>query len=306
LRDLQEALYVLWGGVLSRSAVNQITLNVESHMTTWRETPLTETPPVLLVDGVWVQVLYPTGTTWEDQSGHTRQQVRGQERVILAVLAVWPAGRHYLLHYEVAATEDATTWATLFQHLKTRGLDPQAVQVVTSDGSKGLLEALAAELPTAHQQRCTVHKVRGLARYLTFQDLPAQAAAGQPLTPAQARHQRMTAISQAAAAVFAAPTRPEAEARLAAFVAAWTPVEPAAVHNFTWGLTRCFTFYQLPAALQRLARSTNLLERFFREFRNKADEIGAFPNETSCHTLFYLVMLREHAKHDRYDFAKTT
>jgi hypothetical protein len=45
--------------------------------------------------------------------------------------------------------------------------------------------------------------------------------------------------------------------------------------------------------------------RFFREFRNKADEISAFPNETSCLTLFFLVMLREHAKHDRLHVAKT-
>jgi len=306
LRDLQEALYVVWDGVLSRSAINQITLDMESHMTAWRTAPLPETPPVLLIDGVWVQVLYPTGTTWEDQSGHTRQQVRGQERVILAVLAVWPDGHHYLLHYEVAATEDATTWATLFQHLKARGLDPQALQVVTSDGSKGVREALAAELPTTHQQRCTVHKVRGLARYLQFQALPPQDAAGQPLTPAQARQQRVTAISQAAAAIFDAPTQAEAEQRWAEFVAQWQPLEPKAVHDFSWGIQRCFTFYQLSPALQPLVRSTNLLERFFREFRTKADEIGAFPNETSCHTLFYLVMLREHAKHDRYDFAKTT
>jgi len=54
-----------------------------------------------------------------------------------------------------------------------------------------------------------------------------------------------------------------------------------------------------------LIRSTNVLERFFREFRNKADEIGAFPNEDSCLTVFHLVMVREHAKHDRVDFAKT-
>ena len=53
------------------------------------------------------------------------------------------------------------------------------------------------------------------------------------------------------------------------------------------------------------ARSTNLLERFIREFRAKADEIGAFPNEDNRSTIFYLVMVREHAKHDRANFAKT-
>jgi len=63
-------------------------------------------------------------------------------------------------------------------------------------------------------------------------------------------------------------------------------VKPKAVRNFTWGLKRCFTFDQFPEKMQVWIRSTNLLERFFREFRTKADEIGAFPNEDSGLTLF--------------------
>jgi putative transposase len=46
-------------------------------------------------------------------------------------------------------------------------------------------------------------------------------------------------------------------------------------------------------------RTTNYLERLFREFRTKSDEIGAFPNETSCLTMFCLVVERDHAKPDR-------
>jgi transposase-like protein len=53
-------------------------------------------------------------------------------------------------------------------------------------------------------------------------------------------------------------------------------------------------------------QSKVMLERFFREFRAKSDEIGAFPNETSCLTIFHLVMLRDHAKHQRFDFAKNS
>src|SRR3990172_2089191 len=173
VRDLQEALYLFLGQVLSRSAVNRVTVAVQSQMEAWRSQPLTETPPVLLVDGVWVKILYPTGETWTDARGHVRQQVRGEERVILAALAVWPDGRHYLLHYEVAEDESAATWKTFFDHLLARGLNPLAVQVVGSDGTQGLLEALALYVPQAASQRCTVHKVRGFERYLTYQNLPA-------------------------------------------------------------------------------------------------------------------------------------
>ena len=51
-------------------------------------------------------------------------------------------------------------------------------------------------------------------------------------------------------------------------------------------------------------RTSNLLERLFEEFRRKSDEIGAFPNEQSCLTLFFLVVQRDHAKHDHSMVAK--
>ena len=306
LRDLEEALFLFLGQVLSRAAVNRVTLTVQHQMETWQQQPLAETPALLIVDGVWVKILYPTGERWTDKSGHQRQRVRGQERVILAVLGVWPDGRHRLLHYEVAADENAETWKACLTHLKARGLKPDMVQLVGSDGTKGLLEALDAHLPQAQSQRCTEHKVRGFDRYLTYQNLPAtETQTGTPLPPALARQQRRQEIQAEARQVFQAETEAEARQRLEAFVTKWQPVEPKAVHNFTWGIQRCFTFYQFEVGLHPLIRSTNLLERFFREFRNKADEIGAFPNEVSCLTVFHLVMVREHAKHDRLDFAKT-
>jgi len=306
LRDLQEALYLFLGHVLSRAAVNQVTLAAQSKMDAWRQEPITETPPILIVDGVWVTILYPTDETWVDRSGHKRRKVRSEERVILAVLAVWPDGRHYIIHYEVAKDESKETWSAVCQHLLARGLDPRAVQVAVSDGTKGLLEALATYLPQTALQRCTVHKVMGFERYLAYQDLPgSDAETGQPLTPEEARQQRRHTMKGEASEIFVAPTQREAQQRLTEFVAKWQAVEPAAVHNFTWGIKRCFTFYRLGPALHPLVRSTNLLERFLREFRTKADEIGAFPNEASCLTVFHLVMVREHAKHDRFNFAKT-
>ena len=66
-----------------------------------------------------------------------------------------------------------------------------------------------------------------------------------------------------------------------------------------------FTFYQFAAILHPLVRSTNLLERFFRELRTKAGEIGAFPNEVTCLTVFHLIVTRDHARHDRGATAQT-
>jgi putative transposase len=91
----------------------------------------------------------------------------------------------------------------------------------------------------------------------------------------------------------------EAIDRLVAFVQIWQPVEPHAVSTFLKDIALTFSFYNFDESLYPLLRTTNALERLFREFRAKTDEIGAFPNEDSCLTLFFLVMQRDHAKHDR-------
>jgi transposase-like protein len=55
-------------------------------------------------------------------------------------------------------------------------------------------------------------------------------------------------------------------------------LEPEVVRLLTKDIALSLTFYQFDVRLHPLVRSTNLLERFFREFRTKADEIGSFPN----------------------------
>lgn len=306
LRDLQEALYVLFGHVLSREALNRVTIAAQSPMQIWRTRPITDTPPILIVDGVWGQVLAPTGATFLDQSGHERREMRGQDQVILTVMGVWPDGRRQIIHYQLAAAEDTAAWSDLLAALLDRGLDADAVQLVVSDGSTGLPGALAMKLPQAKQQRCVVHKIRGLERAFCYRDLPAtDPITHEPLTHEAARRLRRQQLSTDAHAIFEAPTREEADARLAQFRTTWGTLEPEVVRLLTKGVDACLTFYQCDHHLHPLIRSTNLLERFFREFRTKADEIGAFPNDVSCLVVFHLIVVRDDAKHDRGQTAKT-
>src|SRR5438477_1274228 len=147
IRDLQEALYLSFGHVLSREAVNRVTIAAQSPMQVWRSRPITDTPPILIVDGVWVQILAPTGQIWTDRSGHERVEMRGQERVVLAVMGVWEDGRHEILHYEATDAESSESWSAVLASLKRRGLDPAAVRMVVSDGTTVLPAALKEQLP---------------------------------------------------------------------------------------------------------------------------------------------------------------
>jgi transposase-like protein len=306
IRDLQEARYRVFGHVLSREAVNRVTIAAQSPMQVWRTRPITDTPPILIVDGVWVQILAPTGQTWIDRSGHERAEMRGQEHVVLAVMGVWEDGRHEILHYEATDAENTESWSAVLAALTHRGLNPDAVGMVVSDGSTGLPAALSQYLPAAQQQRCTVHKIRGLERQFCYRDLlMTNPTTQEALTFEQARRQRRLHVTTDAHAIFEAPTRTEALERLASFRTTWGQLEPEVVRLLTKDIALSLTFYQFDVSLHPLVRSTNLLERFFREFRTKADEIGSFPNELTCLTVFHLIVVRDHAKHDRAKVAQT-
>jgi len=306
IRDLQEALDLVFGHVLSRQAVNRVTVAAQSPMQRWRERKITDTPPILIVDGVWVPILEATGQTWTDRSGHERQEMRGQERVVLAVMGVWEDGRHEILHYEAADAESSESWSAVLAALKRRGLDPSVVRMVVSDGTTGLPAAITEHLPAAQQQRCTVHTIRGLERQFCYRDLlRTDPTTQQALSFEQARRRRREQVTTDAHAIFDAPTRAEAVERLASFRTSWGQREPEVVRLLTKDIALSLTFYQFDVSLHALVRSTNLLERFFREFRSKADEIGSFPNELTCLTVFHLIVVRDHAKHDRGKVAQT-
>jgi transposase-like protein len=306
IRDLQEALYLTFGHLLSREAVNRVTIAAQSPMQVWRERKITDTPPILIVDGVWVQILAPTGQTFLDRSGHERQEMRGVERVVLAVMGVWEDGRHEILHYQASDAESTESWSAVLAALKRRGLDPHAVRMVVSDGTTGLPAAITEHLSAAQQQRCTVHKIRGLERQFCYRDLlRTDPTTQEALSYEQARRLRRQQLTTDAHAIFDAPTRAEAVERLATFRTTWGQREPEVVRLLTKDIELSLTFYQFDVSLHALVRSTNLLERFFREFRSKADEIGSFPNEVTCLTVFHLIVVRDHAKHDRGKVAQT-
>ncbi|MCC3410131.1 MAG: transposase [Microcoleus sp. PH2017_10_PVI_O_A] len=228
LRDLQEALYFLVGHVLSRSAVNQVTLQIQQRLDGLLEAPIVQTPEILIVDGVWVEIQYTREEFKVDRAGHLRQSRQAEERVILAVLGVWDDGSYAILHYEIATAEGEAEWSALFEHLIERGLVAPAVKLVVSDGSLGLPKALQKTLPQARQQRCITHKVRGIERYLSYAELSSTDERGQPLKSEDAKRQRRFEIESDAYAIYDTETPEQARQQLRRFIACWEPLEPKA------------------------------------------------------------------------------
>jgi transposase-like protein len=297
-RDLQEILHLGFDQVLSPKAVQHLTDVAQKEMEAFRQAPLDDTPPVIIVDGVNIKVLLPTGMYRTNQRGQRRQEKRREDRVILAALGIWPDGHYRVFHFEIVDKETKANWKKLFRNLVAKGLDTSCLQLVVSDGRPGLHTAIRRTFPqTVKHQRCVFHKLKNLGDNLTYKNLTLNPDLSYREARKQAKETRARAILRDASIIYARADIAVIKQRLTEFRRKWTPLEPKAVRCFLKDFDLTLNYLRVPFPYKRLIRTTNLLERFFREFGSRADEVGCFGSQPQAETLFYLILQREKAKH---------
>ncbi len=88
-------------------------------------------------------------------------------------------------------------------------------------------------------------------------------------------------------AVFYAPCLDEAKGTAAAFLAKWGERLPTACGTFATDLEDCLTFYSFPEAHWKRTRTSNVLERAFKEVRRRTRVVERFPTERSALVLIW-------------------
>jgi putative transposase len=298
LRDLQEAMALTLGEILSLAACHRMVSSVAKHVQAFKKRPLAAPPPIVLVDGMWVKIAYPTGEISEDMRGRRRAVKRQQKRVVLSALGVWPDGHWEIVHWQIATGETADTWQAFFGDLYLKGITETTTTLVVSDGSPGLESALEYHLYGVAHQRCIFHKIKQLADHLVFGELAGQAVEGDAQATRTAKRRRKKAILVDASKVYAGASAAALREQADGFRETWHGREPQAVANFflDFDKTLAYLAIDFPQSLASLIRTTNLLERFHKEMRRKQRDIGMFQSEQGCEVLWYLVSMRETAK----------
>jgi len=138
-RETAALAEALTGVPLSAAAVSRLAAQLDAQVAAFHRRRVDFPARYLLVDGLWVSV---------------RSATRAQRRVVLAAYGIDERGRRELLDYRQAASESAAEWSRLLTSLVARGLDPDAVELVTADGAGGIAAAVAEALPAAALQRC--------------------------------------------------------------------------------------------------------------------------------------------------------
>ncbi len=88
-------------------------------------------------------------------------------------------------------------------------------------------------------------------------------------------------------APFAAPSKPEAIRRFRAWAERWRVKAERAVRCLEKEFYHLLHYYAFPPELWKKIRTTNVLERTFREYRRRTRPMQVFPNPESAERIYY-------------------
>lgn len=172
-----------------------------------------------------------------------------------------------MISFRQGVAESEAQWLAFLDDLYRRGLEGKVLQLVTIDGCPGLSRALDIVYPYVPRQRCWAHKLRNVASRLRRSD--------QELCLAEAK------------GIYLAGTHRGAPARYRTWANHWQEVAPGAVTCLGNDLDELLAFLDCPQGHWKRIRTTNAIERAFREVRRRTRPMSCFQNSASVDRIIY-------------------
>jgi len=189
----------------------------------------------IMLDGIWEKV---KGYGWSNN-----------KKVLLCALGIKADESREIIGFSLQPNEDAESWSILLRELKDRGLNTKGVKLVIGDAGAGLKSALDRYFPNTKFQSCIVHKMRNVMFKCSLKNRP----------------QLILDLK----VIFNSRSKQEAEDNAKAFAKKWYVSESKAVEALRFNLEYCLTYFEYPQVDWHRIRTTNLLEREFREVRRR-------------------------------------
>jgi transposase-like protein len=254
-RQVSDVLQPVLGESYSAQTISNITRQLDQAVQQFHRGPLADEYLYLFLDGIVLKV--------RDSTRKVRR------RMILVAYGVTRGGQRRVLAYQFAQDESQAAWEQFLQDLFLRGLEGKALQLIVSDGGKGLQAALPFIFPNVPVQRCWAHKLRNIADKVSRQEGSCVAAAS---------------------AIYRAPSKGEALRAFRDWKQHWQHRRPNAVACVERDLEALLNFFAVPQAHWIKVRTTNVIERAFREVRRRTRPMSSFSNLESCDRIVYGVI----------------
>lgn len=254
-RKVGTALLPILGERVSASTVSRIAKTLDEAVLSFHRRRLKNRYKVLVLDGV--VLARRTG------AGAIRHPV-------LVALGITPEGKKEILDFRLARSESEHDWELFLTDLYNRGLKGKGLKLVVTDGGKGLINALQTVLPDIPMQRCWAHKTRNITD--------------------KVRRADRDRLKRDIRLIYNAATVRQARSAARRFADRWQSRYPRAVDCLKYDLDELLQFLKLgdPDWYER-TRTTNAIERRFREVRRRTRPMGVFSDKTSVERILYAV-----------------
>lgn len=254
-RRVGAVLAGILGEPVSAQTVSRVARSLDREVARFHAAPLADDLRYLLLDGVGMRVKGAAGV---------------RRRIVLCAYGITGAGQRQLLDFRLAKAESAAAWEAFLSQLRERGLRGQWLRLIVTDGCPGLHAALETVYPYVPRQRCWAHKLRNVSNLL--------------------KRSQQQECMQGARAIYQAPTRRQAVRAYWAWSQRWRGAAPKAVACLERDLDELLSFLACPEPHRRKVRTTNAIERAFREVRRRTRPMSCFTNDASCERIIYAVV----------------
>lgn len=266
-RDVASALKPILGTGISASAVSRITKSLDTQVKAFHQRELVDEYQLLFLDGIAIGV---------------KGSLKAKKILVLVAYGITIFGKKELVGFRIANAESNSSCEGFLNDLFKRGVHGKNLKLVVTDGSKGFINAVDLVYPHAKHQRCWVHKLRNCTKHLKKTDTKA--------------------FKLQAQKIYNASSHREAVAAFKHLRRHWNKPYPKIVKLIEQDLDSLLAFLQIPIKeqfrefIRRQIRTTNIIERAFREVRRRTRPMGCFTNNDSVSRIIYAIFCRLNAK----------
>ena len=259
-RKVGGVLPPLLGCPVPPATVSRVARTLDAAVAAFHRRPLADRCKALMPDGVVLARRTGAGAV---------------RRPVPVALGILPDGRREIIDFQLARGESAAEWERLLTSLHRRGLTGAGLEVIRADGGNGLPAALPPVHPDIPVRRCRAHKIRNVPDKLRRRDRE---------DAKRGLHDIMNAPNITAARRFADR---------------WREPYPKAVECLRDDLDDLPARFRYPTPDERkLVRTTNAIERRFREVRRRTRPMGTFQDRTSMERVLFAIFSYQN-KNDR-------
>jgi len=266
-REVAGALKPILGTNISASAVSRITKSLDTHVKAFHQRKLIDEYQFLFLDGIAISV---------------KGSLKAKKILILVAYGITIFGKKELIAFKIANAESNHACEGFLNGLFNRGLEGKNLKLIVTDGSKGFINAVDMIYQHVKHQRCWVHKLRNATKHIKKADHKA--------------------FMSDARKIYNASSHREAVAAFKYLQKSWTRIAPKAVNCIAQDIDALLAFLTIPVKemfrefIRRQIRTTNIIERAFREVRRRTRPMGCFTNNDSVSRIIYAIFNRLNSK----------